>query len=248
MLKRLLFTLYERKDDKRTFTVEQRRIIWNGDKRRRCPGKQCGHRLLTWDNFTVDERHRSREGPTHEHEERAGHVPELQQPKGWKVTGIVGQLDAPPDGWRWCRLNDVCLERTGIRDPRNEPEKPFRYVDISGVDNLRKCIAEARTILGKDAPSRARQMIRTGDVIVATTRPNLNAVAMIPPELDGQICSTGFCVLRVEPTVLLPGFLFAFVRHEMFVQSLTDLVRGALYPAVNDPASKSTTNSLAPAA
>ena len=77
-------------------------------------------------------------------------------------------------------------------------------------------------------------MIRTGDVIVATTRPNLNAVAMIPPELDGQICSTGFCVLRTEPTVLLPGFLFAFVRHEMFVQSLTDLVRGALYPAVND--------------
>lgn len=54
LLKGLLFTLYERKDDKRTFTTEQRRIIWNGEERHRCPGKKCGHKLLTWDDFTVD--------------------------------------------------------------------------------------------------------------------------------------------------------------------------------------------------
>ncbi len=31
-----------------------------------------------------------------------------------------------------------------------------------------------------------------------------------------------------------PEFLFSFVRHESFVEALADLVKGALYPAVND--------------
>jgi hypothetical protein len=51
ILRNLLFTLYSRKDDKRSFTAEQRRIIWNSDEQRRCVA--C-HKVLTWANFTVD--------------------------------------------------------------------------------------------------------------------------------------------------------------------------------------------------
>ena len=138
-----------------------------------------------------------------------------------------------PTGWRWVRLGEVCEKQTGIRDPRTEPETIFRYVDITSVNNVQKCITEARTVLGKDAPSRARQVIRAKDIIVATTRPNLNAVTLVPTELDNQICSTGFCVLRAGPD-LLPDYLLAFVRDKSFIEALTDLVKGALYPAVND--------------
>jgi type I restriction enzyme S subunit len=138
-----------------------------------------------------------------------------------------------PKGWRWAKLGEVCERRTGIRDPRLEPDSAFQYVDITSVSNVQKSITEARVILGKDAPSRARQVIRVNDVIVATTRPNLNAVAQVPVELDNQICSTGFCVLRAGPEIL-SDYLFAFVRHDSFIEALTDLVKGALYPAVND--------------
>jgi len=88
-------------------------------------------------------------------------------------------------------------------------------------------------VLGSDAPSRARQVIRTNDVIVSTTRPNLNAVAMIPFELDNQICSTGFCVLRSNGSID-PTYLFALVQSVEFVLCLSDLVKGALYPAVTE--------------
>jgi len=138
-----------------------------------------------------------------------------------------------PAGWRWVRLGEVCDKQTGIRDPRLEPDSAFQYVDITSVSNVQKCITETRTILGKEAPSRARQIIQVNDVIVATTRPNLNAVALVPAELDNQICSTGFCVLRAGADIL-PEYLFAFVQHESFINALTDLVKGALYPAVND--------------
>ena len=61
---------------------------------------------------------------------------------------------------------------------------------------------------------------------------------MVPPELDGSDCSTGFCVLRSNGRVA-PDYLFAFVQSEPFVSRLIDLVQGALYPAVTDNQVKS---------
>ncbi len=138
-----------------------------------------------------------------------------------------------PPGWCWVRLGEMCEERPGTQDPRSEPDKPFQYVDITSIDTLTKKIVASKTLLGQAAPSRARQVIRTGDVLVATTRPNLNAVALVPPEIDNQICSTGFCVLRPK-LGLDSAYLFAFVQSTEFIQSLSDLVTGALYPAVTD--------------
>jgi type I restriction enzyme S subunit len=138
-----------------------------------------------------------------------------------------------PVGWTSTRLDELCEAKIGAVDPQSEPEKPFIYVDISSIDNESKQITAPKTLLGKDAPSRARQIIKTGDILVATTRPNLNAVAIVPSELDGQVCSTGFCVLRPKNS-LNRRFLFAYVQSKEFIKSLTDLVQGALYPAVTD--------------
>lgn len=54
ILRSLLWSLYDRKDEKRTFSSEQRRIIWNSDEQHRCPGTRCHHKKLTWEDFTVD--------------------------------------------------------------------------------------------------------------------------------------------------------------------------------------------------
>jgi hypothetical protein len=51
ILRNLLISLFDRKEDKRSFSQEQRRIIWNSDEKRYCV--RC-HKVLTWANFTVD--------------------------------------------------------------------------------------------------------------------------------------------------------------------------------------------------
>src|SRR6185437_4176524 len=51
ILHNLLWSIYERKDKKRLFTIEQRRILWNTDEKRVCA--KC-KRPLTWKDFTVD--------------------------------------------------------------------------------------------------------------------------------------------------------------------------------------------------
>jgi len=138
-----------------------------------------------------------------------------------------------PEGWHWVRLGDICQTETEIRDPRQMPDTPFKYVDIASVNNQTKVIESWRELLGRDAPSRARKVIRSEDVIVATTRPYLNAIAYVPAELDGEICSTGFCVLRAVGEVT-PRFLFAFVQTRSFIDQVSGRMRGASYPAVSD--------------
>lgn len=135
--------------------------------------------------------------------------------------------------WPLIPLHELCVPRPGVRNPAQNPDDKFQYVDISAVCNLTKRITNPQLLMGKHAPSRARNIIKAGDVIVATTRPNLNAVALVPDELNDQICSTGFCVLRANGR-LSSKYLFAFVQSPAFVNPLAEFVKGALYPAVTD--------------
>ena len=143
--------------------------------------------------------------------------------------------DAPPlpPRWKWRRLGDVC-DSFSTTDPRKQPDKKFTYIDISSIDRHTKSIVSPSILSGKNAPTRARRIVRKGDVLVATTRPNLNAVALVGEELDGQVCSTGLCVLRPAPKLLHPRWLYFATTRRDFVDSLSGAVNGAMYPAVSD--------------
>jgi restriction endonuclease S subunit len=119
--------------------------------------------------------------------------------------------------WRLVKLGDVC-KNTDLVNPIAYPEKPFTYIDVSSVSNESYRIIETRRILGKDAPSRARKSIQADDVIFATVRPTLKRVAIIPSEFDGQVCSTGFCVLRANRKGLEPQYLYFLLLTEFVNQ------------------------------
>lgn len=110
------------------------------------------------------------------------------------------------------------------------------YVDLSAVDKDKKVIDT--TLVSRispiDAPSRARQIIAKGDVLVSTVRPNLNGVALALPVNDGAIASTGYCVLRPKITSLDSKYLFFWVQTRAFVNDMVAKATGANYPAVSD--------------
>jgi type I restriction enzyme S subunit len=122
-------------------------------------------------------------------------------------------------------LSELCETTITSIDPKRKPELEFWYVDISAVDNILKQITSQQKIQGKFASVRARQVILKNDVLIATTRPNLNAVALVHEQYDSEVCSTGFCVLRVG-SELDPEYLYYFTRSQAFVNSLTDLTKG----------------------
>ena len=82
-------------------------------------------------------------------------------------------------------------------------KEPFNYIDLSSIDQIEKQIVSVTRIFPNKAPSRARQIIREGDILVSTVRPNLNGVAYVPRKYNGATASTGFCVLRPKKGELI---------------------------------------------
>lgn len=134
--------------------------------------------------------------------------------------------------WPEQLLGDV-LRPTETVDPTAGPDTPFEYVDVSSVDNVALSIVATQKLLGRDAPSRARRVIRAGDVIFATVRPTLRRIAIVPRALDGQVCSTGYFVLR-SGSAMDHRWLFYFLQTDEFMGCMEALQRGASYPAVSD--------------
>ncbi len=126
-------------------------------------------------------------------------------------------------------LDELTVARVDQSGPSDAED--FTYVDIGSVDNLSKKIVGPKRVAACAAPSRAKQKLRAGDVIVSMTRPNLNAVALVPATLDGAIGSSGFHVLRAQADVL-PEWLYFGVQTRRFIGAMSDVVQGALYPAV----------------
>ncbi len=97
----------------------------------------------------------------------------------------------------------------------------------------------------QDAPSRARQLVSSEDILVSTVRPNLNGIAIVPDELDGATASTGYCVLRCNER-LDPLYLYYWVQTPDFVSDMVRKATGANYPAVTDRVVKTSTIPLPP--
>jgi len=136
------------------------------------------------------------------------------------------------EGWELRKIADI-VEPVSTIDPRKMPGADFTYIDVSAVSRQSHEVVETSLIRGKDAPSRARRLVRAGDVIFATIRPTLQRIAEIPPALDGAVCSTGYFVLRPKARVLT-RFLFYSLFSERFSKKIAGLQRGAAYPAVSD--------------
>ena len=112
----------------------------------------------------------------------------------------------------------------------SETDNSFLYIDIASV-NTRTGDIQPVEIPEREAPSRARQKVQAGEVLVSTVRPERNAVAIISNEYDGAICSTGFAVLR--PLGPVDSFaLYAFLKSSYFIAQAMRRCTASMYPAV----------------
>jgi type I restriction enzyme S subunit len=135
-------------------------------------------------------------------------------------------IDGVPEGWERKRVTEVAeVNRESV--PASF-DGEIAYVDISSVTP--GIINGTTTYDFKNAPSRARRVVRHGDIIWSCVRPNRRSHAAIwqpPPNL---IASTGFAV--ITPRTVPTSFLYEAVTTDAFVGYLENHARGAAYPAV----------------
>lgn len=137
-----------------------------------------------------------------------------------------------PKHWEVGRIEDYVL-RTEQKDMR-KLNIEFKYIDVSSVNKEFLKIQNYSILKGKNSPSRARKILKHKDIIIATVRPTLKRIARIDKDFDGQVCSTAFCVLRVNESKVYHNFLFYVLQRDEFIYELQKIQKGANYPSVTD--------------
>ena len=114
----------------------------------------------------------------------------------------------------------------------DKKEISFDYVEIGAVDPL-KGILYAEKIQTVKAPSRATQKIKTGDLIIGTTRPYLKKFAIVTDKFNDCVCSSGFQVVAPKDTYNLL-YLYEFLKSPIAISQFELFMSGALYPAITN--------------
>lgn len=144
-----------------------------------------------------------------------------------KVPMVDSPLGMIPEGWEVSKLGRIADINAAYIKNCNSPEE-IHYVDISSVSTGQ--IDKIELISFSEAPSRARRIVRHGDMIWSTVRPNRRSYSLIlnpPPDL---IVSTGFAVISAKYSPYT--YLYQAVSTDDFVSYLTNHATGAAYPAV----------------
>lgn len=137
------------------------------------------------------------------------------------------------EGWKYVKINNCCDPVKTIQWKKQEGIQ-FNYIDLTSVDRETSQIVSPSLINSASAPSRAKQIIKEGDIIFATTRPTLKRLALIPSLYNEDICSTGFCVIRPNNSILFSKWVFYSLKYDSFYKYIEPLQTGASYPAVTD--------------
>jgi type I restriction enzyme S subunit len=147
-----------------------------------------------------------------------------------KETNIpwLGQI---PAHWELTRLKYMFTINDEALSQKTDPETEFEYVDISSVDKY-EGIIKRENMTFVTAPSRARRIVKSGDIILGAVRTYLEAIVQITPKDKEVIVSTGFAVLRPEHASDSDFYSWA-IRSGAFMASVVASSDGVSYPAIN---------------
>ena len=147
----------------------------------------------------------------------------------YKDSGVEW-LGEVPAHWEVVRLNTTATCNDEVLLESTAEDYEIEYVEISGVQ-AGQGITETATLPFGNAPSRARRVVRDGDVLISTVRTYLRAIAQVKSPPENMIASTGFAVLR--PRRIDSRFLGYACHAEGFVSEVIARSVGVSYPAIN---------------
>ena len=139
-----------------------------------------------------------------------------------------------PDSWEWVRLGDIVYNHG-----QKKPAEKFSYIDIGSIDNISQKLNDSeKIIMPKKTPSRARRIVKFGDILYATVRPYLHNMCIVDKMFSyPPIASTGFAVMATFEGVE-SKYLFYYLLTPAFdsYANSNKNAKGVAYPAINDKA------------
>lgn len=146
-----------------------------------------------------------------------------------KDSGVewIGEM---PSHWQYTPLKYLASCNDEVLTEATPEDYTFDYIDIGSV-HTGNGIGICERMQFKDAPSRARRIVRDGDIIVSTVRTYLKAIAQVGNYDVPHIASTGFAVIRTKNANA--SFLKYALLSDNFVSQVEADSVGISYPAIN---------------
>lgn len=147
----------------------------------------------------------------------------------YKDSGVEW-LGEVPEHWEVKRLKYFTTVNDETLSEKYDEDFEINYIDIGSVTT--GYIQNSEVILYSDAPSRARRIVREGDILVSTVRTYLKAIAPVSHSENGYIASTGFAVIRSRNDVCSDYLKYALLSN-YFINLVESESTGISYPAIN---------------
>lgn len=148
----------------------------------------------------------------------------------YKDSGVEW-LENTPVHWDAKPLKFLCTYNDEVLADSVSDDYEIEYVDIGSVSATEGVTKTESMFFGK-APSRARRIVRDGDVIISTVRTYLEAIASIDNQPENLVVSTGFAVIRPN-SILHKGYAAFCLRASGFIKEVVAQSVGVSYPAIN---------------
>jgi type I restriction enzyme S subunit len=135
-----------------------------------------------------------------------------------------------PSGWEIKCFSEISAIDAQSLKSDTPDDYTFDYISLSDVDSEDFKVETTRQVF-KSAPSRARRIVKQGDILMSTVRPNLQGFSHIKYEARDLIASTGFAV--ISPMKCEGEYLFQYLFSEGISKQFYQLLVGSNYPAIN---------------
>lgn len=139
----------------------------------------------------------------------------------------IGEI---PEDWDTSLLSEVAsVNEKSIN--KNYENSNIEYIDVSSTFNGE--VLETQQLALEDAPSRAKRIVLSDDIIISTVRPNLKHFAFITKINPNLIASTGYAV--ISSSKINPRFLYYYLTTDKYTEFLSAIAdtTTSTYPAFN---------------
>jgi restriction endonuclease S subunit len=156
------------------------------------------------------------------------------QPKHAEIVSVIERYGAK-------ELLNLVENIPARFNPAGKADETFKYVELANINSSLGIVDGFSEVLGKEAPSRAKRILKEEDVVISSIGGSLNKVALVDKEHEGSLASTGFFQFRSKD--ILPEVLLVLSKSLVLQMQLEKQVAGTILAAIPNEALK---NLIAP--
>lgn len=165
-----------------------------------------------------------------------------------KQLSSINEEEIPfelPENWNWCKLGDIIINSDNL-NIHNElkSNELINYVDIDAIDNKKQMIRESKLIPVSQLSSRARRVLKKGNILYSLVRPYLHNLAIVEDEKSNHIGSTGFAVF--DCLMIENKYIFWLLLSKYIEDTYMGLMDGFNSPSITHEQFRNTVIPIAP--